>query len=294
MSRCPNCGSEVDAGMKFCGECGTVLPQTKECPKCHSQLPMNAKFCQDCGYNFSVAPTASGSAGIPLMGDKNVIAGDVNNSVSMSNSNNTTNVTTNNSTNNTTNNVSNVSNVTNNSQVTNNTTTHNMYIKQEIKHETELDKEAKRVQIERLRLEKEQQEKEMARRSILAEASLEAEKTRKAVELVQEKMKLQEIEEAANKSPYSKNTFRKLGLWAGFLGLHYAYVKRWLLFAFTIALMIGMAMFGKQADSHDANATTVDYVEQPSSVKVQKLLQNGQVLILRDGKIYNVMGIEVR
>ena len=41
-------------------------------------------------------------------------------------------------------------------------------------------------------------------------------------------------------------------------------------------------------------STSVDYVEQPSSVKVQKLLQNGQVLILRDGKIYNVMGIEVR
>lgn len=41
-------------------------------------------------------------------------------------------------------------------------------------------------------------------------------------------------------------------------------------------------------------STGVDYVEQPSSVKVQKLLQNGQVLILRDGKTYNVMGIEVR
>ena len=41
-------------------------------------------------------------------------------------------------------------------------------------------------------------------------------------------------------------------------------------------------------------STSVDYVEQPSLVKVQKLLQNGQVLILRDGKTYNVMGIEVR
>lgn len=40
-------------------------------------------------------------------------------------------------------------------------------------------------------------------------------------------------------------------------------------------------------------STSVDYVEHPSSVKVQKLLQNGQVLILRDGKTYNVMGIEI-
>ena len=40
-------------------------------------------------------------------------------------------------------------------------------------------------------------------------------------------------------------------------------------------------------------STSVDYVEQPSSVKVQKLLQNGQVLILRNGKNYNVMGIEI-
>ena len=39
--------------------------------------------------------------------------------------------------------------------------------------------------------------------------------------------------------------------------------------------------------------TSVNYVERPFLVRVQKVLQNGQVLILRDGKTYNVMGIEI-
>lgn len=91
MSKCPNCGVEVEVGAKFCLECGTAIPQTKECPKCHAEWPMNAKFCQECGHNFNGNVSAGGTAGSPFMGDKNVIAGDVNSSVSMSNSNNTTN-----------------------------------------------------------------------------------------------------------------------------------------------------------------------------------------------------------
>lgn len=202
MSKCPKCGIEVATGMKFCGECGEVLPVIIECPQCHFQLAQFARFCQECGFRL-------GESSAPAAGTSN-----------------------------------------------------NTYIKQEIKQETELDKEAKRVQIEKLRLEKEHQEKEMARRSVLAEASLEVEKTRKAAELAQEKMKLQEIEQEANKSPYSKNTFRKLGLWSGFLGLHYAYVKRWPLFAVTIALMIGMAIFGKQTDPNAAEVADAVQIEQ--------------------------------
>ena len=30
---CNNCGSEVQDGMKFCGECGTPVPQTKKMHK---------------------------------------------------------------------------------------------------------------------------------------------------------------------------------------------------------------------------------------------------------------------
>ncbi len=73
MSKCPNCGVEVEIGAKFCMECGTKIPQTKECPSCHSQWPLTAKFCAECGYNFN----AGGSKGGPVIGDKNVIAGDV-------------------------------------------------------------------------------------------------------------------------------------------------------------------------------------------------------------------------
>lgn len=254
MAKCPKCGVNVEDGAKFCMECGTPIPQTKECPSCHARWPLAAKFCQECGYNFNTAPVTAGGA---LMGDKNVIAGDVNNSVSMSNSNNTTNVTNNATTHNTTNNVSNtthnVSNVTNNSQVTNNSTTNNTFIRQEIKQETELDKEAKRVQIEKLRLEKERQEKELARQNVLDEAALETEKMRQAAELEKEKMKLRAVQDEANKSPYSKSTFRKLGLWTGFLGFHYAYIRRWPLFGVTIALMAGMAIFGKPSESDVTN-----------------------------------------
>lgn len=73
MSKCPNCGLEVEIGMKFCGECGTQIPQTKECPACHEQLPLSMKFCGNCGYNFNAASSGSGLG----VGDKNVISGDV-------------------------------------------------------------------------------------------------------------------------------------------------------------------------------------------------------------------------
>ena len=84
MSKCPQCGVDVDAGMKFCGECGAAIPQTKECPKCHLQCSAAMKFCGGCGYNFS---GTGGTGGGGIMGDKNVIAGDVTNTVT----NNTTN-----------------------------------------------------------------------------------------------------------------------------------------------------------------------------------------------------------
>lgn len=72
MSKCPNCGTELDAGAKFCTECGATIPQTKKCIQCGVTLPQSTKFCPECGTcqnrDASVAP---------IMGDKNVIAGDV-------------------------------------------------------------------------------------------------------------------------------------------------------------------------------------------------------------------------
>lgn len=73
MSECPQCGAEVESGSKFCAECGTPIPQTKECPQCHAQLKLAAKFCMECGYSF----LAGGGSSKPVIGDKNVIAGDV-------------------------------------------------------------------------------------------------------------------------------------------------------------------------------------------------------------------------
>ena len=71
---CSNCGSEVQDGMKFCGECGTPVPQTKKCINCGLELPLNMKFCGECGTKQDgSAPKSSGFS----MGDKNVIAGDV-------------------------------------------------------------------------------------------------------------------------------------------------------------------------------------------------------------------------
>jgi len=100
MSKCPKCGFEVESGMKFCGECGTPIPQVKECPKCHAQCSLTTKFCGECGYNFNASVTGAGA----VIGDKNVIAGDVRiDQSSMVNNNTVNNVT--NTTNNVVNNV---------------------------------------------------------------------------------------------------------------------------------------------------------------------------------------------
>lgn len=53
MLKCPNCGVEVDSGMKFCMECGAKILQDKKCPSCHALCPVAAKFCAECGYDFS-------------------------------------------------------------------------------------------------------------------------------------------------------------------------------------------------------------------------------------------------
>lgn len=101
MAKCPSCGAEIEAGVKFCSECGAKIPQNKECPQCQTRLPLLAKFCGECGYNFMAAGGGKGS----VIGDKNVIAGDVH----VDQSSTVNNTTTNNVVNNTTNNTNNVS-----------------------------------------------------------------------------------------------------------------------------------------------------------------------------------------
>ena len=52
---CPNCGCEFEEGMKFCGACGSPLPQTANepqslvCKNCGEPLESDCKFCMNCG-----------------------------------------------------------------------------------------------------------------------------------------------------------------------------------------------------------------------------------------------------
>ena len=52
---CPNCGSENEAGRKFCDECGT--PFARGCPACGASNRTGARFCGECG-----GPLAAGTA----------------------------------------------------------------------------------------------------------------------------------------------------------------------------------------------------------------------------------------
>src|SRR5262245_53371805 len=45
--RCPSCGFENPAGMRFCGGCGTRLSHA--CPQCSEENPAGFHFCGNCG-----------------------------------------------------------------------------------------------------------------------------------------------------------------------------------------------------------------------------------------------------
>jgi membrane protease subunit (stomatin/prohibitin family) len=46
-TECSNCHAQVQAGSKFCAECGT--PMQKHCTNCNASLSPTAKFCAECG-----------------------------------------------------------------------------------------------------------------------------------------------------------------------------------------------------------------------------------------------------
>ena len=70
---CPNCKNEVESGVKFCGECGCIMPEpaaepvapvveaaptTVYCPKCAQPNDLGSRFCMKCGQNLEgVAPS---------------------------------------------------------------------------------------------------------------------------------------------------------------------------------------------------------------------------------------------
>jgi membrane protease subunit (stomatin/prohibitin family) len=51
---CANCQSPVQAGAKFCPECGT--PTQKHCANCNASLSPAARFCPECGTPASPPP----------------------------------------------------------------------------------------------------------------------------------------------------------------------------------------------------------------------------------------------
>src|SRR5688500_10619106 len=59
---CPRCGSETQAGQKFCGECGLAL--TTACPNCGTPYEGSPKFCAECGHALP-GQTAAGAVATP-------------------------------------------------------------------------------------------------------------------------------------------------------------------------------------------------------------------------------------
>jgi uncharacterized membrane protein YvbJ len=53
--RCPSCGFENPAGMKFCGQCAT--PLTGPCPQCGFANPPGFAFCGQCATPLTTAPS---------------------------------------------------------------------------------------------------------------------------------------------------------------------------------------------------------------------------------------------
>ncbi len=60
---CATCGTENDAGRKFCLECGTSL--AAGCPACGSPNPPAARFCGECGARLVGAASAASAAPVP-------------------------------------------------------------------------------------------------------------------------------------------------------------------------------------------------------------------------------------
>ena len=54
---CAACGTENDAGRKFCMECG--VPLALVCPSCASPNPASSKFCGECGTALGMSETAT-------------------------------------------------------------------------------------------------------------------------------------------------------------------------------------------------------------------------------------------
>ena len=53
--KCPKCGLDNLPGMKFCGQCGTILERL--CPDCGFANPPGFRFCGMCGTHLYAEPS---------------------------------------------------------------------------------------------------------------------------------------------------------------------------------------------------------------------------------------------
>src|SRR4030065_495389 len=54
QQRCPNCGSPVIPGQRFCGGCGAQL--SLSCPQCRITVSPGTRFCPNCGATLGGMP----------------------------------------------------------------------------------------------------------------------------------------------------------------------------------------------------------------------------------------------
>lgn len=61
MSKCPNCGNELNNDEKFCPKCGYFLDKHEDtnkqncCPFCGKEIKGNESYCPHCGANLKDA-----------------------------------------------------------------------------------------------------------------------------------------------------------------------------------------------------------------------------------------------
>ena len=60
MSTCAACGAELNAGDRFCSQCGTA--QSRACPTCGLPNPSSNRFCPGCGSALDGAGEAAAPA----------------------------------------------------------------------------------------------------------------------------------------------------------------------------------------------------------------------------------------
>ena len=76
---CSKCGSAVQAGDKFCANCGAPVG-VLYCPGCGSQVTAGASFCANCGKSLQPGPKSQAQSAPPAAGaasgSSNISAGD--------------------------------------------------------------------------------------------------------------------------------------------------------------------------------------------------------------------------